>query len=118
MTDGVAAVLDHLPGIVTTRVFGSMLKHVDFLATNVPGSPVPIYMAGAEIERFWALGPPMGAAVNVSLISHAGTACIGVNMDPAAVRDPNLFLTCLRAGFDDVLSLAPQPAPAALEVPA
>jgi hypothetical protein len=107
MTDGVATVLDHLPAAVTTQVFGGMLKHIDFIATNVPGAPVPIYMAGAKVERFWAIAPPVGAAVNVSLISYAGTACIGVNMDAAAIRDPSLFLTCLRAGFDEVLALAP-----------
>jgi WS/DGAT/MGAT family acyltransferase len=107
MTDGVATVLDHLPAVVTTQVFGGMLKHIDFLATNVPGAPVPIYVAGAKVDRFWAIAPPVGAAVNVSLISYAGTACIGVNMDAAAIRDPSLFLTCLRAGFDEVLALAP-----------
>jgi WS/DGAT/MGAT family acyltransferase len=119
MSDGIATVLDHLPAIVTTRVFGSMLKHIDFLTTNVPGSPVPMYLAGARVERFWALAPPMGSAVNVSLISHVDTACIGVNMDAAAVRDPSLFLDCLRAGFAEILSLATPDRPASkLEMPA
>jgi hypothetical protein len=104
MTDGVATVLDHLPGRLTTLVFGSMLKHVDFLATNVPGTPVPIYLAGARIERFWAIAPPMGSAVNVSLISHEGTACIGVTIDPAAITDATRFVAALRAGFDEVIA--------------
>jgi WS/DGAT/MGAT family acyltransferase len=109
MADGIATVLDHLPAMVTTRLFGSMLKHVDFLTTNVPGSAVPVYLAGAKVERFWALAPPMGSAVNVSLISYAGTACVGVNLDPYAVRDHALFLDCLAGSFDDVLALAPRP---------
>jgi diacylglycerol O-acyltransferase / wax synthase len=103
MSDGIATVLDHLPAFVTTLVFGSMLKHIDFLTTNVPGSPVPIYLAGARVERFWAIAPPMGSAVNISLISHIDTACIGINMDPAAVQRTDVFLDCVRAAFDEML---------------
>jgi hypothetical protein len=53
----------------------------------------------------------MGAALNVSLISHVGTACIGVTIDPAAVAEPARLLECLRAGFEEVLALAPSTAP-------
>jgi hypothetical protein len=43
----------------------------------------------------------------VTLVSHAGTCCIGANVDRAAVTDTALFAACLRQGFDEVLALIP-----------
>ncbi len=37
------------------------------------------------------------------LLSHDGTCCVGLTLDPAAVEDPDLFLTCVCEGFDEVL---------------
>ena len=97
-----AAVLNRLPvGMVTT-----MLKHVDFVASNVPGSPVPMYIAGAEIERMYAFGPTIGTAFNVTLISHAGNCCVGINADTAAVPDLEVLKDCLVHGFRTVLDSA------------
>ena len=42
----------------------------------------------------------------VTLLSYAGTCCIGVNIDPAAVTEPDLFMHCLQDGLDEVLALA------------
>lgn len=101
-TQGIAATLNLLP----SAVVGGMLKHVDFLASNVPGFPMPVYLAGAKVERYYPFGPTIGSSVNVTLMSYDGTCCIGVNCDTAAVRDPELLVRCLREGFDDVLSVA------------
>ena len=70
LTDVLAGVLSHLPGQVTTSMFGSMLKGIDFVATNVPGSPERRWLAGAEVLRFYGFGPTSGAAVSVALLSH------------------------------------------------
>ncbi|MFN8036351.1 MAG: wax ester/triacylglycerol synthase family O-acyltransferase [Acidimicrobiia bacterium] len=85
---------------------GGMLKHVDFLASNVPGIPVPIYLSGARVERFYAFGPTIGAALNLTLLSYCGTSFVGVNVDTGAVPDPDALLDCLREGFDEVLAIA------------
>ncbi len=60
-----------LPRCVTTNIAGGLMKGTDFAATNVPGPPIPVYFAGAEV------GLPMipfaakaGAAVNVGLMSY------------------------------------------------
>lgn len=105
LTDVLAAALNRLPTRVTTRVFGGMLKNVDFVATNVPGVPVPVYLAGAKVEREYAFGPPSGSAVSFALVSHVDTCCIGVNVDTTAVRDPQRLVSCLRESFDEVLAL-------------
>jgi diacylglycerol O-acyltransferase len=84
-------------------MFGGMLKCCDFVATNVPGAPVSVYSGGARVDRLYAFAPPSGAAVNVALISHCETCCIGIVVDTSAVPDPDVLVQDLRAGFDDVL---------------
>jgi hypothetical protein len=86
-----------------------MLKGVDLVITNVPGAPVPLYAAGARVDRLLALAPLTGAAANVALFSYLDDLHIGVNMDPAAVREPDRLVAALRAGWDDVLALAAEP---------
>jgi diacylglycerol O-acyltransferase / wax synthase len=104
LTGQLAGVLNRLPTATTTALFGGMLKCCDFVATNVPGAPVPVFSAGARVERLYAFAPPGGAAVNISLISHCDTACIGVVTDTTAVPDHATLLTCLREGFDEMIN--------------
>ena len=93
--------------IVTTAMWGSMLKGDDFCATNVPGPPFETYLAGSRVERIYAFAPPSGAAVNVSLVSSGGRACVGINVDAAAIPDSANLTGCLEDGFGDILSLGP-----------
>ena len=103
LSDVLASALNALPRPVTTGVFASMLKGVDLTITNVPGIPLPVFLAGAEVLREWALAPPSGAALSVALLSHLDTACIGVVCDTGAVHDVDGFVACLVDGFDEVL---------------
>ena len=105
LTETIADVLSRLPSQATTAVLASMLYGVDFVATNVPGIDRRCYIAGAEVLRQFAFAPLSGAAVNFALVSHAGTACVGVNMDEAAVPEPELLMACVRDGLDEVTSL-------------
>jgi diacylglycerol O-acyltransferase len=102
LSDAVAGLLNLLP----SGVIGSMLKHVDVVASDVPGVAVPIYLAGAPVTRYFAFGPTTGAALNVTLVSYQGTCCVGCTIDTAAVPDPDKLMACLRDGFDEVLGLA------------
>lgn len=103
-SNAVAAVFNRLP----SGAFAEMLKHVDFVASDVPGSPVPLYLAGAEVERIHAFGPTLGTAFNATLISHMGSCCIGLNIDTAAIPDLPVFAKCLDTGFDRVLNSGPE----------
>ncbi|HVT78580.1 MAG TPA: wax ester/triacylglycerol synthase domain-containing protein, partial [Acidimicrobiales bacterium] len=64
-----AGVLTRLPSRVTTQLFGSMLKGVDFTTSNVPGAPMDVYLAGAHLEASFPFGPLSGAALNITLMS-------------------------------------------------
>lgn len=105
-TEPIAGVLRRLPAQVGIGLFGGLLRGADLITTNVPGSPVPLYSAGARVERLVAFAPLLGAAVNLSLISYRDQLHIGVNTDPAAVTDRDLLLSCLRQGWDEVLTTA------------
>ena len=100
-----AGLLNRLPTSVTTGIFGGMLRGVDFVTSNVPGAPIPLYAAGAEIVQQFPFGPLSGAAANITLLSWLDQVCIGINVDPAAVTDPEAFHACLAEGFDEVLAV-------------
>jgi diacylglycerol O-acyltransferase / wax synthase len=106
-TGTLASGLNRLPQPLVTSIFGGMLKNVDFVATNVPGLPVPMYLGGAEIVREYAFAPPSGAAMNIAFLSHVGIGCVGVLVDVAAVPDPDILKSCLEEAFAEVLALAP-----------
>ena len=98
-TQAIAGALNLLP----RGVVGSMLKHVDFLASNVPGIDDPVYLAGARVVQWYAFGPTIGAALNATLVSYDGTCYVGVNVDTGAIPDSAAMLGCLREGFDEVM---------------
>ena len=89
------------PGVV-----GSMLKHVDFLTSNVPGIDVPLYLTGAEVTGWVPFGPTTGTALNVTLLSYRGTCTLGVTIDTDAVPDADTLVACLRDGMGEVVATA------------
>ncbi len=98
-SNAIAAVLNLLPVAVT----GGMLKHVDFLASNVPGFPNDVYVGGARVDAFYPFGPTLGSAVNITLMSYGAECNIGINADAGAIPDPEVLVASLRRGFDEVL---------------
>jgi WS/DGAT/MGAT family acyltransferase len=104
----VVSALDVFPALARP-LFGLMLKSVDLNASNVPGPPVRLYCAGAEIEEMYPATPLAGAAVSVSLLSYAGTVHVTINSDTGAVDDVDRLVDCLRAGFEEVLASAEMP---------
>ncbi|HZP28456.1 MAG TPA: wax ester/triacylglycerol synthase family O-acyltransferase [Acidimicrobiia bacterium] len=107
-TDAIAGTLNLLP----SGVVGGMLKHVDFVASDVTGFTFPVSLAGAPLERYVAFGPTIGTAVNLTLLSYRGRCCIGITSDRAAVPDPEVLVDCMRVGFDEVLALGGAHTPA------
>jgi diacylglycerol O-acyltransferase len=59
-----------------------------------------------------AFGPVPGVAMMVVMFTEGETCYVGVNYDTASVTEPDLFVQCLREGFDEILALgdeAPRP---------
>lgn len=105
LTEDIADVLNRLPVTATTAVFGAMLKGTDVITSNVPGPPVQVYLGGSLIERQVAFGPMTGAATNVVLLSYGENLHLGITTDPAAIPDPEVFVSCLAESFDEVASV-------------
>lgn len=105
LVEPMAGVLNRLPTTLTTAVFGSMLKGVDVTTSNVPGAPIPVFIAGAQIESMCPFGPLAGAAVNVTLLSDRDSVHLGINVDLAAIPDPDVLCECLQESFDHVLKV-------------
>jgi diacylglycerol O-acyltransferase len=83
-----------------------MLKGVDFVTSNVPGAPFTVYAGGAKVEANFAFGPLAGAGANITLLSYVDELHVGINTDPAAVTDPDLFLACMDESFEEIRKLA------------
>jgi diacylglycerol O-acyltransferase len=98
----IAGMLNLLP----VGVSGGMLRHVDLLASNVPGFDFGVYVAGARVEGFFPFGATLGSAANITLMSYRGSCCVGINTDTDAVPDPDVFAATLREGFDEVIAVA------------
>jgi diacylglycerol O-acyltransferase / wax synthase len=105
LVEPVSNLLNRLPTSVVTQIFGSMMRGLDFQASNVPGSPLPLYLLGVPVHAVFPFGPLAGAAVNVTLLSYQNELNVGINLDPAAVRDIDLFMQCLHTAYDDLLDL-------------
>lgn len=111
VTDTVYRLLAAVPQGVATSISGAMMKGVDVAVTNLPGPPIPLYLAGARVTALVPFAPKAGAAVNLALMTYDGTAIVGLTMDPRAIPDSEVFVECMRAAFDQVLGIAtPEPA--------
>ena len=95
-----------LPCSIATVVAGGLMKGTDFVATNVPGPPIPVFFAGAQVLRMLPYAPKAGAAVNCALMSYNGVAQVGVNIDTMSVPNPPELVADLRAGLEEIVALA------------
>ena len=93
-----------LPNPLATSIAGGLMKGTDVAATNVPGPPFPVYVAGARVTRLVPFAPKGGASLNVALMSYDGTAFLGITMDPVAVSDPDLLVACLSSALTAVIA--------------
>jgi WS/DGAT/MGAT family acyltransferase len=101
---GVAPVVNAL-GPAVSLFFGMLLKHEDFMISNVPVGDVPICLAGAKVVGLYPFGPLIGAAATCALVGYMHKAFVGINVDAAAVPDLDMLAGCIREGFEAVIAL-------------
>jgi WS/DGAT/MGAT family acyltransferase len=95
--------LARLPATVGAWAFAQVLRGSDFLTSNLPGSPVPMWIGEARMLAQYPFGPTSAAAVNVTLLSYLDRAHVGISIDTAATDRPELLVECLGEGFDWIL---------------
>ena len=101
ITGAIAGVLNMLP----VGYVAGILKHADFVASNVPGVRGPLYVAGSKVTGTFAFGPTIGTSLNTTLLSYGGSCDIGINIDTAAVPDPDVLLACLQESTAEITAL-------------
>jgi WS/DGAT/MGAT family acyltransferase len=97
--DAAAPVLNRMPAFVGASALRTAAPPDAFVLT-LPGPPRKRYMAGAEVQGMYVLGPLPGAALTVVLTTCGDTACIGVNIDASAVADLPGLEECLAEEVD------------------
>ena len=102
--------LAEMSRLVPTEVLRAAAQNSDFTTSNVPGVPVPVWIAGAPVLRMYPMVSTIGAATNVTLLSYASLASIGVSTDDVAIKDRALFARCLAEGLSEVAGVPVVPA--------
>ena len=104
LSDQVYRTLVRLPTSASTALSAGLMKGTDFAATNLPGPPLPVYFAGAEVLSLLPFAPRGGAAVNVAMMTFNGRAQFAINIDERAVPDPEALVDDLRGALDEVIA--------------
>ena len=94
-----AAVASALPTSLVTRLARQQAQTVDFATSNVRGASMPLYVAGAQLLENYPVGPLAGVAFNLTLLSYNHSLDMGINVDTAAVTEPELLRRCVERSF-------------------
>ncbi len=74
---------------------------------NIPGSQVPLYLAGHKRHAFFPMGP-LAARVGLfhAVASYNRHLSIGVTLDPQLIPDGREYADCLKASFQELREAA------------
>lgn len=89
------------------------------VATNVPGSRIPLYFAGAKMVKMMGLGPILDSMALINTIySYVDEIAISFTSDREIMPDPDAYAAALRESFEELKAAttggakpAPKPAP-------
>ena len=81
----------------------------DVQASNVPGYAKETFLAGARVQRQYALGPLPRVAMMAILVSRAGTCTVAFRYDTASFTAADQLEKCLQAGFDEIVEVGRTP---------
>jgi len=104
MAETFAGLVNVLPTSVLVRFARQQTETVDFATSNVRGAPFDLYVAGAKIVANYPMGPTGGTAFNLTLLSSGGSLDMGLNIDAAAVDDPDLLRASLEESYAELLA--------------
>jgi len=90
------------------------IRVVNVAISNVPGSPLPLYMAGAKMLDYYPVSiAGHGVALNITVQSYMGQLCFGLIACRRAVPDLRDIAAQMQRAFDSFRQLAPPEAAAA-----
>ncbi len=96
--------------LVPVPMLAQAAQTSDVTTSNVPGPPIPLYLAGARMVACYPLVATIGAALNITMVTYDGFAYVGVSADDRAVGDLDALVEDLREGFCTVTGAPVGPA--------
>ena len=89
-----------------TRTFGLASAQptlLNFIVSNVMGPPIPLYLAGAQVDAIYPLGPLLpGAGMNITVLSNLDRLDVGVMACPDMVDDVWELVERLPAALEEL----------------
>jgi WS/DGAT/MGAT family acyltransferase len=81
------------------------------LVSNVPGPPVPLYVGGLRMSGYWPLSiVEHGVGLNITLMSYAGSLCLGFVVARCAVPDARQLADDFLDAFEELKQRMQKPA--------
>ncbi|MFA9401342.1 MAG: WS/DGAT domain-containing protein, partial [Acidobacteriota bacterium] len=75
--------------------------HYNVTISNIPGSPVPLYVSGALVERHYPVSVITdGMQVNITVFSYRGKLDFGIVGDPELAQSYDSMIESLRSELD------------------
>jgi diacylglycerol O-acyltransferase len=94
-----------------TRLADRLPLPANLVVSNVPGPPVPLYLAGARMRQYYPVSIVVhGLALNLTVHSYDGHLDIGVVACADTVPDLPRFMADLDAAFAELVALVDAPA--------
>lgn len=88
--------------LVPVPMLAQAARASDVTTSNVPGPPIPLFLAGARMVACYPLVATIGAAVNITMVTYDGVAYVGMSADDRAVGDLDALVEDMRGGFATV----------------
>lgn len=98
-----APVVNLLPLPLMSGLARGQAGHIDFATSNLPGFPGKTFLGAAKTLHCYPFGPVAGTAFNLTMMSTHKMLDLGINIDPAAVTEPELLASHLQAAYSDLL---------------
>ncbi|HEX2084922.1 MAG TPA: wax ester/triacylglycerol synthase family O-acyltransferase, partial [Solirubrobacteraceae bacterium] len=88
---------------VTAQVFAGVQPPLNFVISNVPGPPVPLYLAGARLVANYPVSVITdGVGLNITCLSYLDHVDFGIVVDRELVDDAWPLMDAVRRGLDDL----------------
>ena len=98
-----------------TRLGGRHRPFFNVTITNVPGPPIPLYVAGARIHSVFGMAPILdGLGLILVIFSYHGRLSIGISSCQQMVPDPACMVDCISRSLDELENAVSQANPVRL----
>lgn len=78
----------------------------NLIVSNVPGPPMPLYLAGFRIAEYFPVSiPTHGLGLNITILSYNGSLSYGLVADPACTGALSKWTTHIKAAHAELLAL-------------